>query len=203
MSYFGATGTLVLDFWWRLFWVSKPNGFCLICIVTEANVMYIPQGPPLVLHMPTSWWPAAQPFTSPHACAEVGLSLDLNGQSPGQKTNVVPLCQRPGFNQEYLNFILAFDEANQTKSTQQKITEKLDRTYKKSQTPLTFNIIEPFPGRREWWCFWCECLVPEAWHLQPKTDQHYYSDLLGTYTAEMSPYVHTNWIGISLCRLFF
>ena len=25
MSYFGATGTPVLDFWWRLFWVSKPK----------------------------------------------------------------------------------------------------------------------------------------------------------------------------------
>ena len=24
MSYFGATGTPVLDFWWRLLWVSKP-----------------------------------------------------------------------------------------------------------------------------------------------------------------------------------
>ena len=37
--------------------------------------MYIPQDPPLVLHMPTSWWPAVQPVTSPH----------LNGQTPGQK----------------------------------------------------------------------------------------------------------------------
>ena len=25
MSYFGATGTPVLDFWWCLFWVSKPE----------------------------------------------------------------------------------------------------------------------------------------------------------------------------------
>ena len=25
MSYFGATGTPVLDFWWRLLWVSKPE----------------------------------------------------------------------------------------------------------------------------------------------------------------------------------
>ena len=29
----------------------------------------------------------AQPVTSPHACAEVGLGSDSNGQSPGQKTN--------------------------------------------------------------------------------------------------------------------
>ena len=33
---------------------------------------------------PTS---ASQPLTSPHASAEVGLGSDLNGQSPGQKTN--------------------------------------------------------------------------------------------------------------------
>ena len=55
--------------------------------------MYIPQDPPLVLHMPTSWWPAAQPVTSPHAAAEVGLGPDLNGLSPGQQTNALPLCQ--------------------------------------------------------------------------------------------------------------
>ena len=39
---------------------------------------------------------SAQPATSPHACAEVGLGLEFNGQSPGQKTNALPLCQRPG-----------------------------------------------------------------------------------------------------------
>ena len=32
--------------------------------------------------MPTSWWLAAQPVTSQHALAEVGLGLDSNGQSP-------------------------------------------------------------------------------------------------------------------------
>ena len=52
---------------------------------SEVNVMYIPQDPPLVLHMLTSWWPAVQPVTSPHASAEVS---DSNGQSPAQKTNV-------------------------------------------------------------------------------------------------------------------
>ena len=39
-----------------------------------------------------------QPITSPHACAEVGLGSDSNGQSPGQKTNALPLYQRPGSN---------------------------------------------------------------------------------------------------------
>ena len=50
MSYFGATGTPVLDFWWRLLWVLKPEWFCLIRIA-EANVMYISWDPPLVLHV--------------------------------------------------------------------------------------------------------------------------------------------------------
>ena len=59
--------------------------------------MYIPRDPPLVLHILTSWQPASQAVTSPHALEEVGLGSDLNWQSPGQKTNVPPLCQRPGF----------------------------------------------------------------------------------------------------------
>ena len=37
-----------------------------------------------------------QPVTSPHACAEVGLGSDSNVQLLGQKTNALPLCQRPG-----------------------------------------------------------------------------------------------------------
>ena len=49
MSYFGATGILVLDFWSYLLWVSKPEGSSLFACFPEANVMYIPQDPPLVL----------------------------------------------------------------------------------------------------------------------------------------------------------
>ena len=48
--------------------------------------MYIPQDSPLVLHVLTSRWPAAQLVTSPHALLEVGLGLDSNFQSPRQKT---------------------------------------------------------------------------------------------------------------------
>ena len=48
-----------------LFWISgdvssgfqSQSGFCLIRIA-EANVMYIPRDPPLVLQLPTSWRPA-------------------------------------------------------------------------------------------------------------------------------------------------
>ena len=47
MSFFGATDTPVLDF--------KARVGCLIRIFAEANVIYIPQDPPLVLHMPTSY----------------------------------------------------------------------------------------------------------------------------------------------------
>ena len=51
MSYFWATGTL--------FWISgdvssgfqSQSGFCLIRRIAEANVMYIPGDPPLVLHI--------------------------------------------------------------------------------------------------------------------------------------------------------
>ena len=44
----------------------------------------------------------AQPVTSPHACADVGIGSDSNVQSHGQKTNALPLCQRPGLFISYL-----------------------------------------------------------------------------------------------------
>ena len=46
------------------FLVMSPLGFkarvgsALFAIFVEANVMYIPQDSPLVLHLPTSWQPA-------------------------------------------------------------------------------------------------------------------------------------------------
>ena len=49
MSYFGATGTPVLDFWCHLLW----SGFCLICI---AEV--IPEIPLWCYRLPTSCWSA-------------------------------------------------------------------------------------------------------------------------------------------------
>ena len=44
----------------------------------------------------------AQLVTSPHACAEVGLGSDSNVQPHEQKTNALPLCQRPGSWKQYL-----------------------------------------------------------------------------------------------------
>ena len=46
---------------------SSCDGYqtgCLICIA-EANVMYIPRDPPLLLHLPTSWQPAHS-WSCPH-----------------------------------------------------------------------------------------------------------------------------------------
>ena len=72
------------------FLVMSPLGFkarvgsALFAIFAEANVMYIPQDSPLVLHLPTSWWPARR-------------LTDSNVQPHEQKTHALPLCQRPGW----------------------------------------------------------------------------------------------------------
>ena len=78
-AFVGADPLLLLHLltFWRthvLFWghwypcfgflVTSPLGFkarvgsALFTIFAEVNVMYIPQDPPLVLHLPTSWRPA-------------------------------------------------------------------------------------------------------------------------------------------------
>ena len=40
-------------------------GSAFIRFIEEANVMYIPRDPPLVLHMPTPWWLACN-WPLPH-----------------------------------------------------------------------------------------------------------------------------------------
>ena len=57
MSFLRVTG--------NLFWISgdvssgvKARVGSALFAFAEANVMYIPQDPPLVLHLPTSWQPA-------------------------------------------------------------------------------------------------------------------------------------------------
>ena len=73
-----------------LYWIScfKPEWVLpyLLFFFVERNVIQISSDPPLVLHMPTSWWPASQLVTTPHASAKVRLGSDSNGQSTGQKT---------------------------------------------------------------------------------------------------------------------
>ena len=73
ISYFETIGTPVLDFWWCVLWVSKPEWVLPYSLFAEPNVMYIPWDPSMVLHLLTSWWLALQPVTSPHASAEVGV----------------------------------------------------------------------------------------------------------------------------------
>ena len=86
MSFFGAIGTSVLDFWWM-----SPLGFK----ARVSSALFTFWGGKCNVHSPRSTSGAThanhlaagtQPVTSPHACAEVGLGSDSNGQSPGQKT---------------------------------------------------------------------------------------------------------------------
>ena len=81
------------------FLVISPPGFkarlgsTLLTCFAEVNVMYIPKDPPLVLHLLTSWKLAAQPVTSPHASAEVGLGLDpLNCRTRTLALPLPPFC---------------------------------------------------------------------------------------------------------------
>ena len=74
MSFSGATGTPCFGFL-----VTSPLGFkarvgsALFAIFAEANVMYIPQDSPLVLHLPTSWRPArSQSLPHMHICRRKG-----------------------------------------------------------------------------------------------------------------------------------
>ena len=95
-----------------LFWISgnissgfqSQSGFCLIRYFCggECNV----HSPRFTSGATLADLLAAgtQPVTSPHACAEVGLGSDSNVQSHGQKTNALPLCQRPGF--PHLNLVV-------------------------------------------------------------------------------------------------
>ena len=88
-----------------LFWISgdissgfqSQSGFCLIRYFCggECNV----HSPRFTSGATLANLLAAgtQPVTSPHACAGVGLGSDSNVQPHEQKTNALPLCQRPGF----------------------------------------------------------------------------------------------------------
>ena len=87
-----------------LFWISgdvssgfqSQSGFCLICYFCggECNVHSprLTSGATLTDLLVAG----AQPVTSPHTCAEVGLGSHSNVQPHEQKTNALPLCQWPG-----------------------------------------------------------------------------------------------------------
>ena len=96
MSFFGP---LIL-----LFWISgdvssgvqSQSGFCLIRFLRSECNVHSPRSTSDATHADLLA-AGTQLVTSPQACAEVGLGSDSNGQSPGQKTNALPLCQRPGY----------------------------------------------------------------------------------------------------------
>ena len=70
---FGATGTPVLDFWWRLLWVSKPGWVLPHSLLCGGKYSVHSWDPSLVLQMLTSLQPASQLVTSP-TCSVKNLS---------------------------------------------------------------------------------------------------------------------------------
>ena len=65
----------------RLFWISgvvssgvqRKSGLCLIRYFCGGKCNVHSPRSPLVLHLPTSWWPAHSTVLSPHTVAEVRL----------------------------------------------------------------------------------------------------------------------------------
>ena len=66
MSFFGATGTPVLE---------QRLGFKVGCLIriAEVNIMYVPRDPPLVATLADLLVAGAQPVLFPHTVAEVRL----------------------------------------------------------------------------------------------------------------------------------
>ena len=54
-------------------------GSALFAIFAEANVMYIPQDSPLVLHLLTSWWPARS-RSLPHSLLLCYINLSISSK---------------------------------------------------------------------------------------------------------------------------
>ena len=80
MSCFDTTGTPVLDFWWRLLWVSSQSQLCLIfCLIhiEEANVIYIPSDPPLMLYVAHLLTVSIAGANQVHICPKDIISKDL------------------------------------------------------------------------------------------------------------------------------
>ena len=133
----GATGTPVLDFWWRLPWVSKP-GWTRLHAFLPARYS---SDSPLVRHMPTSWRPTWQPsHFDPHTCSHQTYPQALvalrsePGLEPmawaGARTHDLPcrstahLTTRP-FRLGFLTIVLQPDEkpTSSTQMSQEILTE--------------------------------------------------------------------------------
>ena len=76
---------------------QSQNGFCLIHFCGGECT---PGATPANLLMTSMVGGCLLPYM--HVSAKVGIGLGLNRQSPAQKTNVLPLCQRTGFYDVFL-----------------------------------------------------------------------------------------------------
>ena len=119
MSFFGG------GHWYPCFGflVTSPLGFkarvgsALFAIFVEANVMYIPQDSPLVLHLPTSWQPA---------CSRSLLHMHVQRWDLAQ----IRTCNRT--NRRRTRYHCASDPA---------LPEKLYKQHKTTRKSLCYNII--------------------------------------------------------------
>ena len=135
MSYFGATGTPLLDFWWCLLWVLKPEWVLPYSLFVEANVMYILQDPLLVLHLLTSWrlaysrslihmhvqrWDLAQIRTSNHPDRVGNNLIPIQFRFwtifvqilPRNKTNMLPVNKRYFFLDSHTKILVTLNYFN-------------------------------------------------------------------------------------------
>ena len=87
-------------------WFESQSGFCLICFFCRGKCNIHSQRSTSGATHANLLVASTQLVTSPHACAEVGLGLGSNRQSPRQNTNALPLCQQSSQNGEILYFIL-------------------------------------------------------------------------------------------------
>ena len=95
MSICWATDTPVLDFWWCLLWVSKPEWVLPYSHLAEAYVIYVPWDSPLVRHLLLVYTASIAVSRLPHmrVSAEVGCG-DLNRRPPARQSDVLPTRPR-------------------------------------------------------------------------------------------------------------
>ena len=95
MSICGATDTPVLDFWWCLLWVSKPEWVLPYSHLAEAYVIYIPWDSLLVRHLLPVYTANIAASCLPHmrVSAEVGCR-DFNCRPPARQSDALPTRPR-------------------------------------------------------------------------------------------------------------
>ena len=95
MSICAASDTPVLDFWWRLLWVSNPGWALPYSHLPEAYVIYVPWDSPLVRCLLLVYNASIAASCLPHMCvsAEVGC-WDLNCRPPARQSDALPTRPR-------------------------------------------------------------------------------------------------------------